>query len=283
MFIGNKKCRIYAACGVSQTPKYNRKYEDKQMNTVQVKNTVIGEGRPKICVPIVGKAKTDILEEAKKITTLPVDVVEWRVDWFDDVFATEKVLETAKELQEVLKDIPVLLTFRTSKEGGEKEISANDYAALNIAAAQSGYVDLIDVEAFTGDDIVKTIIDAAHEAGVKVIASNHDFFKTPEKEEIIRRLRMMQDFGADIPKMAVMPTCKQDVLTLLSATLEMSEKYADRPIITMSMAGTGVVSRLTGETFGSALTFGAASKASAPGQVGVHELKKVLDIIHSSL
>ena len=250
------------------------------MNTVQVKNTVIGEGRPKICVPIVGKTKTDILEEAKKITALPVDVVEWRVDWFDDVFATEKVLETAKELQEVLKDIPVLLTFRTSKEGGEKEISVSDYAALNIAAAQSGYVDLIDVEAFTGDDIVKTIIDAAHKAGVKVIASNHDFFKTPEKEEIIRRLRMMQDFGADIPKMAVMPTCKQDVLTLLSATLEMSEKYADRPIITMSMAGTGVVSRLTGETFGSALTFGAAS---APGQVGVHELKQVLDIIHSSL
>jgi 3-dehydroquinate dehydratase-1 len=251
------------------------------MNTVQVKNTVIGEGRPKICVPIVGKTKTDILEEAKKITTLPVDVVEWRVDWFDDVFATEKVLETAKELQEVLKDIPVLLTFRTSKEGGD--ISVSDYAALNIAAAQSGYVDLIDVEVFTGDDVVKTIIDAAHKAGVKVIASNHDFFKTPEKEEIIRRLCMMQKMGADIPKIAVMPTCKQDVITLLSATLEMSEKYADRPIITMSMAGTGVVSRLTGETFGSALTFGAASKASAPGQVGVHELKQVLDIIHSSL
>ena len=36
------------------------------MNTVQVKNIVIGEGRPKICVPIVGKTKTDILEEAKK-------------------------------------------------------------------------------------------------------------------------------------------------------------------------------------------------------------------------
>ena len=63
----------------------------------------------------------------------------------------------------------------------------------------------------------------------------------------------------------------------------MSEQYADRPIITMSMAGTGVVSRLTGETFGSALTFGAASKVSAPGQIGVHELKQVLDIIHKSL
>ena len=175
------------------------------MNTVQVKNTVIGEGRPKICVPSQEKQNRHS-RRSQKITTLPVDVVEWRVDWFDDVFATEKVLETAKELQEVLKDIPVLLTFRTSKEGGEKEISVNDYAALNIAVAQSGYVDLIDVEAFTGDEVVKTIINAAHEAGVKVIASNHDFFKTPEKEEIIRRLCMMQELGADIPKIAVMPT-----------------------------------------------------------------------------
>ena len=253
------------------------------MNTVKVRDIEIGAGAPKIIVPIVGVTKNDIIEEAKTFHSIPVDVVEWRVDWFEGVFDFAQVEDVLKDLREALGNIPLLMTFRTSKEGGEKEISVSDYTALNIAAAQSGYVDLIDVEAFTGDDVVKTIIDAAHEAGVKVIASNHDFFKTPEKAEIIRRLRMMQDFGADIPKMAVMPTCKQDVLTLLSATLEMSEKYADRPIITMSMAGTGVVSRLTGETFGSALTFGAASKASAPGQIGVNELKQVLDIIHSSL
>lgn len=51
----------------------------------------------------------------------------------------------------------------------------------------------------------------------------------------------------------------------------MNRLYADRPIITMSMAGTGVISRLCGEVFGSALTFGAAGKASAPGQMGVNE------------
>ena len=152
-----------------------------------------------------------------------------------------------------------------------------------MAVAKSGYVDLIDVEAFTGEEIVKSMILEAHSYGVKVIASNHDFDATPEKDEIVRRLRMMQDYGADIPKMAVMPRNKQDVLTLLSATLEMSEQFADRPIITMSMAGTGVVSRLAGETFGSALTFGAATKASAPGQINVNELAQVLDIIHKSL
>lgn len=253
------------------------------MKTVQVRNITIGEGRPKICVPIVGQTKADILLEAGTFARIPVDVVEWRVDWFEDVFDTDKVLDVAKDLQAVLKDTPILFTFRTAKEGGEKTISNEAYKALNMAVAKSGYVDLIDVEAFTGEEIVKSMIQEAHSYGVKVIASNHDFDATPEKDEIVRRLRMMQDYGADIPKMAVMPKSKQDVLTLLSATLEMSQQFADRPIITMSMAGTGVVSRLTGETFGSALTFGAATKASAPGQINVTELEQVLDIIHKSL
>jgi len=141
----------------------------------------------------------------------------------------------------------------------------------------------VDVEVFTGDDIVKDIVAAAHECGVKVVASNHDFDKTPDKDDIVGRLRKMQDLGADIPKIAVMPQNKKDVLTLLAATEEMSNEYADRPIITMSMAGTGVISRLCGEVFGSALTFGAAKKASAPGQMGVDDLKTVLELLHKSL
>ena len=118
---------------------------------------------------------------------------------------------------------------------------------------------------------------------MKVVASNHDFHKTPAQEEIVSRLCKMQELGADIPKIAVMPQNKKDVLTLLSASREMSEEHADRPIITMSMAGTGVISRLCGEVFGSALTFGAAGKASAPGQMGVEDLKTVLELLHKSL
>lgn len=253
------------------------------MNPIQVRNISIGEGRPKICVPIVGKTRMEILAEASSFSALPVDVAEWRADWYNDVFSTDKVIETARRLRETLGNTPILFTFRTSEEGGEKSISPEDYCALTVAAAESGYVDLVDVEAFTGDHIVKEIIRKAHDCGVKVIASNHDFNKTPSKEEILNRLKKMLKLGADIPKIAVMPNSRQDVLTLLSATLEMTEKYADRPVITMSMAGTGVVSRLTGETFGSALTFGAASKASAPGQISVEKLQQVLNIIHESL
>ena len=253
------------------------------MNPVKVRNTVIGEGMPKICVPIVGVTKEAILDEARAITKLPADVVEWRIDWFENVFDIAKLVDVLKDLREVLGDMPLLMTFRTSKEGGEKAIEDEVYADINIRAAQTGYVDLVDVEVFTGDEIVKKIIEGAHAAGVKVVASNHDFFKTPDKDDIVRRLRKMQDLGADIPKIAVMPQNKKDVLTLLAATEEMANEYADRPIITMSMAGTGVISRLAGEVFGSALTFGAAAKASAPGQMGVEDLKQILTLLHGAL
>ena len=253
------------------------------MTPVKVRNISIGEGIPKICVPVVGITREEIITEAKSFSSIPVDLVEWRVDWFEQVFDLEKVLGLLKELREVLGELPLLMTFRTSKEGGEKSISASDYARLNIEAAKSGYVDLIDVEIFTGDEIVKEIIDAVHNYGVKVIASNHDFDKTPGKDDIVERLRKMQELGADIPKIAVMPQSAKDVLTLLSATDEMVTKYADRPIITMSMAGTGLISRLCGEVFGSAITFGAAKKASAPGQMEVNDLSTVLQLLHSAL
>ena len=240
------------------------------MNPVIVRNVKIGEGVPKICVPIVGVTKEEIINEAKTFENIPVDVVEWRVDWFEHVFEFDKVEEVLKELREALGETPLLFTFRTSKE-----IDAEAYAELNKKAAATGYVDLVDVEAFTGDEIVKEIIEEVHKVNVKVVASNHDFDKTPAKEEIVSRLRNMQELGADIPK--------KDVLVLLAATEEMSSEYADRPIITMSMAGTGVISRLCGEVFGSALTFGAAKKASAPGQMEVNNLETVLQLLHKSL
>ena len=253
------------------------------MNPVKVRNIEIGTGIPKICVPIVGVTREEIIEAAKKITSTPADVVEWRVDWYEDIFDFGKTEDTMKALRETLGDMPILFTFRTSKEGGEKAIEADAYVELNQKAAKTGLIDLVDVEAFTGDDAVKAVVETAHECGVKVVASNHDFYKTPAQEEIVSRLKKMQELGADIPKIAVMPQNKKDVLTLLAATEEMATEYADRPIITMSMAGTGVISRLCGEVFGSALTFGAVGKASAPGQMGAEDLKTVLTLLNKSL
>jgi 3-dehydroquinate dehydratase-1 len=99
----------------------------------------------------------------------------------------------------------------------------------------------------------------------------------------VARLRRQQELGADVLKLAMMPRDPGDVLELLHATWEMASRYAERPMMTMSMGGTGVVSRLAGEIFGSAMSFGMIGRASAPGQVEVDRLASVLNLIHGSL
>lgn len=249
------------------------------MNPVIVRNVKIGEGMPKICVPIVGKTEKEILQAAREVLDVPADLVEWRVDWFEHVFETEEVLKISAELRNILGEMPILFTFRTKAEGGEREITFEQYSKLLKEVVGTQLIDLVDVEVFI-DDCVTPLISVIRDLGVKVVGSNHDFEKTPSQEEIVRRLCKMQDAGVDIPKIAVMPHSKKDVLALLGATEEMVSEHADRPIITMSMAGIGTVSRISGEVFGSSVSFGTVKKSSAPGQIDVHELKNVLEIIH---
>ena len=250
------------------------------INPIKVKNITLGEGAPKICAPIVSTTQKDILEEASSLLNFPIDLIEWRVDFFDDVFQTEKVLSTLNLLHKYLSSIPLIFTFRTKAEGGEKSISVDDYFSLALNVAKSGLVDFIDIEYFLLSDTqeLQSYIKQLQNYGVKVILSNHDFCKTPKKEEIIQRLCHMHDLNCDIPKIAVMPTSPYDVLTLLDATYTFYEQHSAKPFITMSMSSTGCISRICGEIFGSCITFGSVSQASAPGQIPVTQLKEMLPL-----
>lgn len=245
-----------------------------------IKGVSIGEGMPKIIVPLMGKTEKQILKEAEAVKLLDPDIVEWRVDVFEKADDNEAVIKMISKLRESLRDKLFLFTFRSHKEGGSKEMDVSSYIALLETAIRTKDIDFIDIELFSGEANVEALVSLAGENGVYVIMSNHDFQKTPEKDEIISRLRKMQELGAHIPKIAVMPKDAGDLLTLLDATYTMKTKYADRPMITMSMAGTGLVSRLSGEVFGSACTFGAGEEASAPGQIPVSELRNVLEVLH---
>ena len=101
-----------------------------------------------------------------------------------------------------------------------------------------------------------------------------------EDTMIRRTVRMMQQAGADLPKLAVMPWCRTDVLELLAATAEMADLHPETPVITMSMGTLGAVSRLAGEAFGSAMTFANPGQASAPGQVSLDIVNEVLNALH---
>lgn len=69
---------------------------------------------------------------------------------------------------------------------------------------------------------------------------------------------------------------------LLEATMERKE-HSNKPMITMSMGQSGMLSRICGELTGSCVTFASGKQASAPGQIKADELKKVLGDIHDIL
>ena len=249
---------------------------------VTVRGVAIGAGRPKICVPVLGRCEADILSSARTALDCRPDVVEWRMDWFDSVEQSGAVVLMLRQLRDVFSHTPLLCTFRSAKEGGQRELARNYYVNLLCRIIATGDADLVDVELFSGPDVVRQVVTAARQKGVAVIGSSHDFSQTPPEEEIISRLEQMAVLGCDIAKIAVMPQTPRDVLTLLSATERMHAKHPEVPIITMSMGQLGLVSRLCGEVFGSSLTFGAAGQASAPGQAPVEELRNILDLLHGN-
>ena len=251
------------------------------MNSILVRNVRIGEGIPKICVPVLGNTEEEIIEITKQVKDMDIDLMEWRADWYEDVFDYEKVKAVLQQIRDILEDIPILFTFRTKKEGGNRAVSGEMYIEVNKKVCDMGIADMIDVEMFSGEEIIQEIISYAHEKNVIVVGSNHDFGGTPSKKQIITRLQLMQHFHADIIKIAVMPKNKEDVIALLLATEEMVSKHAKCPVVSMSMSKLGVISRVSGELFGSAITFASAGIASAPGQIPVESMKMVLDILRS--
>ena len=251
------------------------------MKIVEVRDVKIGKGFPKICVSVTGFTRSDIHGKAHEVVAHHADIVEWRGDWYCDILKKEKVLSVLPEIRTIIGDVPLLFTFRSADEGGEQRISIKEYVDLYKVVIKSGYVDLVDVELFTGDLQVKEIVRTAHEHNVKVIISNHDFQKTPDKDELVKRFCKMQELGGDVLKIAVMPLNRKDVLTLLAAEEEMEADHANCPICAISMGGLGTVTRVCGEVFGSALTFGAVGKVSAPGQLEIEKLRVIMEDLHS--
>ena len=262
------------------------------MRSVTIKNIEIGKGIPKICLPIVASTKEGIYRAANELLSLPFDLVEWRCDWYEDVLnqGTGPVL---KGLRDILGSRPILCTFRTKKEGGAMEISSSQYQDLVRQTIRDSAADLVDLELFTlsdsspdaissnGISTVSALTSLAREKGVKSVLSSHDFSRTPPKQELLRRIELMEESGADIAKIAVMPESPDDVLDLLWVTREYSAKQDSIPLITMSMGSLGCVSRICGQVFGSAVTFGSAGKASAPGQIPAEELSRLLRLLQT--
>lgn len=247
------------------------------MKNVVFENLIIGQGTPKICVPIVAADREEAVMQAEALKNSMADLIEIRGDYFEGDMQQQEVISIISEVRKRSLR-PVIYTFRTGREGGRRAISKGAYIKLLQSVIRSGEAELVDIELMTGEEI-KALIALAQKQQVRVILSNHDFEKTPSEEELVEKLQTMQTLGADIAKIAVMPQNECDVSRLLYATA-MAVQKLEIPIVTMAMGQKGAVSRIVGEVFGSSITFGAMENASAPGQLPVEQLAELLQKVH---
>lgn len=243
---------------------------------IRVGSLLIGTDTPKICVPITGKNREEIIAQTKKIKAAAPDIVEWRGDFFEHIMDREKALEMAEAVSCVLDEIPLLFTFRTKREGGNKAVSIQEYAALNLVMAASRHVQMVDVEVCM-DAAMESLIAEIHKSGKPVIGSHHRFDCTPSKEDMTAMLKKIESAGADILKLAVMPHTDGDVENLILATKEAVSESVTHPVVTMSMGSLGVRTRIEGKRFGSSMTFGCVGEISAPGQLEISELRAAME------
>ena len=233
----------------------------------------------KTIVPITAKTREQAIAQAKVIAAnADADLAEFRIDLLNFASDRKQVIALGHELKQILGTKPLIATIRTHNEGGQLTISDTDYGKTYQAYLQQPFMDMLDVEMFRDQQIVNDTVKMAHAKKVLIVMSNHDFQKTPSESEIIKRLLKQDELGADILKIAVMPQNKQDVFTLMNATLKVSQQ-SKKPLLTMSMGKLGTISRIATANMGGSFSFGMIGEASAPGQIDVTQLKQFLKTV----
>ena len=191
--------------------------------------------------------------------TLPagsVDLLEWRADCLPP------------GLRIPASRFPWILTVRHPLEGGGRQLSAPQ--RKEIFAGLLPAADIVDIELRSFASLAG-IIGTARERRIRVVASYHDFKKTPAAGKLRDLAARARDEGADIFKLATRTESPADICRLLDLF-----QTQPLPLAVMGMGALGFGSRILFAQCGSALNYGWLHRPNVPGQWPVLELKRVL-------
>ncbi|WP_299833094.1 type I 3-dehydroquinate dehydratase [uncultured Metabacillus sp.] len=238
---------------------------------------------PSICTPLTGRNTEELIVELNSIVPKKPDLIEWRADFYDQIDQFDQVIRTAGEIFKNCNGIPILFTIRSHKEGGQAiPLTEEGIVDLLSNICQTDFVKMIDFEVSNKLEHIKRLKEVSSNHQKTFILSYHNFEYTPEKPELLDRLRTAASYGADVAKLAVMPKDEKDVLALLEVTKDAQDEL-NIPIITMSMGGMGAISRMLGWIYGSAVTFAVGETSSAPGQIPIENLRKIIELVKESV
>ncbi|HGR1108049.1 TPA: type I 3-dehydroquinate dehydratase [Streptococcus pneumoniae] len=211
------------------------------------------------------------LEEAQALDAtryLDADIIEWRADYLPK----EAILQVAPAIFEKFASRELVFTLRTRSEGGEIDLSPEEYIHLIKEVAQFYQPDYIDFEYYSYKDVFEEMLDFPN-----LVLSYHNFQETPENMmEILSELTIL---NPKLVKVAVMAHTEQDVLDLMNYTRGFKTLNPEQEYVTISMGKVGKVSRITADVTGSSWSFASLDEVSAPGQISLASMKKIREIL----
>lgn len=226
-------------------------------------------------VPIQGKSEKDCLAQVLTLKEHPcfpaIFAVELRYDLLEK--RVEKLSDFLRKIRTIIGKKKLIFTIRTDRQGGAFPFGKS-YFQVNLLAMESGVPDYIDLEVELGEEgraPWKECIAMVQGLGGKVIASYHDFHKTPGLKECEEILERLSSYPVDIVKMALMPKNKEDVLNLMLSGRRWKDRHRETELITISMGEIGKLSRILPELSASSHSFVEVTGASAPGQWKIEE------------
>ena len=225
-------------------------------------NTLIPHNFPPLVVGSVADAST--LRSLLSIGQKPdADMLELRVDGLLHGMNPE-------ELASVSWETPILLTVRTQEEGGLYPF-ADTKSRAEMALRMLPQASALDWEIAHLEE-VPHLVEAAKRAGIPIIASAHDFEKTPS-EDALRALEIRaRELGADVVKFAFALNRAEDMQVGVNLL-----RRAAGPMAVMGMGALGPVSRLLYAQHGSCLVYGYFGAApTAPGQWSTAQFRAAL-------
>ncbi|HEU9459937.1 TPA: type I 3-dehydroquinate dehydratase [Streptococcus pneumoniae] len=211
------------------------------------------------------------LEEAQALDAtryLDADIIEWRADYLPK----EAILQVAPAIFEKFAGRELVFTLRTRSEGGEIDLSPEEYIHLIKEVAQFYQPDYIDFEYYSYKDVFEEMLDFPN-----LVLSYHNFQEIPENMmEILSELTIL---NPKLVKVAVMAHTEQDVLDLMNYTRGFKTLNPEQEYVTISMGKVGKVSRITADVTGSSWSFASLDEVSAPGQISLASMKKIREIL----
>lgn len=192
-----------------------------------------------------------------------------------DLLADPAQVRAALTAVRAASSLPLLLTYRSTTEGGKGAGHGQGYEDYLASLLQlRPAVAAVDIE--MACPASKALVAEAKAGGYDVVGSCHDFTATPSAAQIAEKLAQITAAGADITKVAYMPRSAQDVAALRHAAHDFAGAYPHQPLIAISMGQLGAPSRTD---LVNCLTFAtiADGAASAPGQATIAHVKAWLE------